>query len=105
MAQFDIYTNPSRNTRNLFPFVLDIQHDHLADIGTRIVIPLGKIGHFKNESMDKLTPIVEYQGEKLLVLTPQMASLPANLLKAPIGSLAHLRDEIIAALDFVFIGF
>ena len=40
----------------------------------------------------------------LLILIPQLTSMPAKLLKSPIGSLAHLRDEIIAALDFAIIG-
>jgi toxin CcdB len=104
VAQFDVYKNPSRTTKSIFPYVLDIQHEHISDLGTRIVIPLGKLRYFKNEDLEKLTPVIEYEGEKLLILTPQIASLPVNILKSPIGSLAHFRDEIIASLDFAITG-
>jgi len=50
--------------------------------------------------MKGLTPEIEYQGVRLLLLTPQIASIPSNILKNPIGSLSHFRNEIIAALDF-----
>ncbi|KJS07854.1 MAG: plasmid maintenance protein CcdB [Gammaproteobacteria bacterium BRH_c0] len=104
MAQFDVYQNPSRNTRNAYPYIVDIQNPVIADIATRIVVPLGKQQNFKNESMAGLTPEIEYDGEKLLLLIPQIASIPAKTLKDPIGSLSHLRSEIVAALDFAITG-
>lgn len=104
MAQFDIYKNPSRNTRADFPYILNVQNPVIADIATRIVIPLGKLDRFKNEKMAKLTPVLTHRGQKLLMLTPQIASVPARLLKKPAGSLKHYRDEIIAALDFAITG-
>lgn len=105
MAQFDVYKNPSRQTRSAYPYILDIQHDLLSDLVTRMVIPLGRLSHFKHQQMRGLTPEVEYEGEKLLLLTPQIASMPSNQLKDPIGSLSHLREEIIASLDFAVTGF
>ncbi len=54
--------------------------------------------------MTKLTPKVEYEGENLLVLTPQISSMPAKHLNSPVGTLEHMRDEIIAALDFATTG-
>ncbi len=104
MAQFDIYKNPSRSTRATFPYILDVQNPVISGIATRIVIPLGKLDKFKSEEMDRLTPVIEYGGEKLLVLTPQIASVPARLLKKRSGSIIHFRDEIIAALDFAITG-
>ncbi len=104
MAQFDVYKNPSRSTRATFPYILDVQNPVISGIATRIVIPLGKLDRFKNERMDKLTPVVEYGGEKLLILTPQIAAVPARLLKKSTGSLNHHRDKIVAALDFAITG-
>lgn len=54
--------------------------------------------------MKGLTPEIEYAGEKLLLLTPQIASVPAKVLKEPIGSLSHFRDGIVASLDFAIVG-
>ncbi len=59
---------------------------------------------FKEEELKKLTPRVSYKEQELLILIPQISSMPAKLLKEPVGSLSHLRDEIIAALDFAIIG-
>jgi len=104
MAQFDVYVNPSVKTKGEFPYIVDIQQPLLEDIATRIVIPLGKVEKFKNESMKNLTPEIKFDNEKLLLLVPQIASMPKKLLKEPIGTLAHFRDEIISALDFAITG-
>lgn len=104
MPQFDVYINPSKNTRSAFPYIVDIQNPVISDIATRIVIPLGRIKDFKNEKMQGLTPELNYDGEQLLLLTPQIASIPAKLLKNSIGSLSHFRAEIIAAMDFAITG-
>ena len=104
MPQFDVYPNPNKATQQSFPFILDIQHEHLSDLGTRIVLPLGRLTYLKNENLGKLTPVIEYEGDELLILTPQTSSIPTNLLKDPIGTLEHLRAEILAALDFAITG-
>lgn len=104
MPQFDVYINSSKNTRSAFPYIVDIQNPIISNIATRIVIPLGRIKDFKNEKMQGLTPELNYDGEQLLLLTPQVASIPAKFLKNPVGSLSHFRDEIIAAMDFAITG-
>jgi len=104
MSQFDVYVNPSLSTREAFPYIVDIQNPLISEIATRIVIPLGKMSYFNSEQMQRLTPIVEYENEKLLLLTPQIASVPTKRLKNPVGSLSHFRDEIIASLDFAISG-
>ncbi|MGH1471813.1 MAG: CcdB family protein [Cellvibrionaceae bacterium] len=38
------------------------------------------------------------------MLTPKIASVPVKTLKNSIGSLIHLRDEIIASIDFAITG-
>lgn len=104
MAQFDVYRNPSKATQKAYPFLLDIQNPVISDIATRIVVPLGRSEHFKNESMKKLTPVIEYDDGLLVLLTPQISSVPSKILKKPVGSLEHFRDEIIAAVDFAITG-
>ncbi len=104
MPQFDVYINPSKNTRTAFPYIVAIQNPAISDIATRIVIPLGRLKDFKKETMQGLTPELNYDGEKLLLLTPQITSIPSKLLTSPVGSLSHFRDEIIASLDFAITG-
>jgi len=104
MAQFDVFTTPSPATRKLFPYIVDIQSVYLEDLATRIVIPLGKASAFANTSMKGLTPEISFHDEKLLLLTPQISSIPKTKLNDPIGSLAHFRTEIVKALDFAIFG-
>ena len=83
-----------------YTYIVDIQSPLISELATRIVIPLGKLSHFRNEQMNGLTPELSYGGEQLLLLTPQIASVPTRALKNPVASLSYFRDEIIAALDF-----
>lgn len=104
MPQFDVYSNPSKQTQAAYPYLVDIQSPIISEIATRIVIPLGRLSHFRGEKLQGLTPEITYQGEQLLLLTPQIASMSAALLKNPIGSLSHFRDEVVASLDFAITG-
>lgn len=104
MAQFDVYQNPNKGTRKAYPYILDIQHSLIEDLSTRIVIPLGDAKHFENEVLKGLTPKVFFDEKELLILTPQIASMNTKSLKTPVGTLSHLRDEIISSLDFAITG-
>ncbi len=104
MSQFDVFTNPSTKSRETYPYIIDVQNALISDIATRMVIPLGKLSHFKNEQMHGLTPLIEYKSEQYILLTPQIASMKSKLLKNPVGSIASLRNEIIAAIDFAITG-
>ncbi|WP_442487069.1 CcdB family protein [Halomonas litopenaei] len=59
----------------------------------------------EGEKLTFLTPTVTLDSEELLILIPQIASLPASILITPIGTLENMRDEIVAALDFAIVGF
>ena len=104
MQQFDVYANTSKTTSRAYPFIVDIQSDIISGISTRIVVPLGRKADFKKEEMRRPTPTITYEGEEFLFLVPQIASMPAKVLKNPIGSLSHLREELMAALDFAITG-
>ena len=104
MAQFDVYPNPSKHTQKHYPYLLDIQSPYISDIATRIVIPLGYAALFKNEAMTNLTHEISFEDDLLLLLTPQISSVPAKILKEPIGSLSHFREQIINSLDFAVAG-
>ena len=104
MTQFDVYRNPSKSSRHTYPYIVDIQAPTITEISTRIVLPLGRKELFKDETLEGLTPEISYGEEELIVLVPQIASVPARILRDPIGSLSHLRGEIIAALDFAITG-
>ncbi len=104
MAQFDVYDNTSKATRKAYPYILELQNDVISEITTRIVVPLADNRYMGNEEFKGLTPKISYEDKELLILMPQIASMSTKSLKNPVGSLSHLRDEIIAALDFAITG-
>ncbi|WP_409524465.1 CcdB family protein [Nitrincola sp. MINF-07-Sa-05] len=104
MAQFDVYPNPSKTSNTQYPYLVDIQSSLLTDLATRIVIPLGKYSAFGGQSMRGLTPEISFDDQQLLLMTPQISSVPEKHLKNPVGSLSHFRDQIVAALDLAVTG-
>ena len=104
MAQFDVYANPSHTSKAFYPYLVDIQNPQLSDLATRIVVPLGKIESFRGLAMKGLTPEVSFDGDELLLLTPQISSISAKQLRTPVGSLARFRDQIVNALEFAITG-
>ena len=104
MAQFDVYPNPSRTSKAYYPYLVDVQSPLLRELATRIVIPLGKRSAFGGQAMQGLTPEITFAEQELLLLTPQISSVPGKHLKNPVGSLAHVRDPIVKALDLAITG-
>lgn len=102
MAQFDVYRNPSERTRRAMPWLLSVQHDGVSETVSVLAIPL--VAPLKLRSASRLYPVFDIQGRAFMLLTPDMASLPRSLLKAPVVSLAAERARIIAALDVLFAG-
>jgi len=102
MKQFDLYHNANPRTREAIPLLLDVQSDLLASLNTRMVIPLSRAKGLAG--INRLMPEVRVGDETLLLLTPQMAGISRRELGEPVGSLAHLRLEIIAAIDLLISG-
>ncbi|MFM1896566.1 MAG: hypothetical protein RLZZ385_1640 [Pseudomonadota bacterium] len=106
MAQFDVYPNPSASSRQIYPYLVDVQSGFLALLDSRIVIPLGDPDRMTAPDPKRLTPMVEFQDRPYVLVTTQVSSLRASVLSsAPTGSLVAARDKIMDALDFVFTGF
>ncbi|HLO77924.1 MAG TPA: CcdB family protein [Magnetospirillum sp.] len=102
MAQFDVYRNPVGAMVNV-PFVVDVQSDHLARMPTRVVVPLGRPDALL-QAVRRLNPVLDVDGESLILITEQASALPARVLGRKVASLAEHRNDIIAALDLLFNG-
>jgi toxin CcdB len=102
MAQFDVYPNPNRDVADDMPYVLDVQADFLADLPTRILVPLVRPQVMKPSP--HLNPMVRVAEEDLVVMTNHLVSLPTALLGKPVASVRDRRYDLIAALDFLFTG-
>jgi toxin CcdB len=103
MKQFEVFDNPVAAARRAFPFVAVLQSDQ-ADIGrNRIVAPLVPRAQMPG-TVGRLAPHVGVSGTEHVLLIPSMTALRAADLQMSRGDLSAHRAEIIAALDYLFLG-
>jgi toxin CcdB len=82
-----------------------VQSDLLDQLQTRMVVPLTKTYALAKRPLSILTPVLKFDGETYVLMTPQLAGVARTDLGAPAGSLAEQRQEILVALDFIIVGF
>jgi len=101
--QFDVFPNPVSQARRAFPWVAALQSD-LADTGRdRVVAFLAPRSRFP-VSPGRLMPIVRVNAEECVLLVPSLTNLPAIDLKRAVDNIGSRRDDIVAALDYLFLG-
>jgi len=104
MPQFDVYRNPNSRTRSRVPYLLDVQSGLLEPLVTMVVVPLCRPAVLRGKAAERLNPIFEIEGRQVVMLTPELAGIPAKAVGERVCSLATERGAIIAALDMVFTG-
>lgn len=104
MAQFCVYGNKKEASTESVPFLLDVQADLLDDLATRVVVPLVSASAV-DKPIKHLNPRFEIEGRTVFMSTAELAGVPAGVLGRRVGSLRDRRDDIVAALDFLFLGF
>ena len=105
MPQFTVYRNRNARTRATFPLLVDVQSNLLEELQTRVVIPLSKAAALTRKPVDHLTPILTFEDEAYVLVTPQLAGMAREELGAASGTLAEHRDVILGAMDFLLTGF
>ena len=103
MGQFMLYKNTSEESSETYPYFVDIQNDLLDALNSRLVIPLTAAKSL-SANISNLCPITTVDDEEFVLLTQQMTNVPVSALQRPAGSLAHLRDDIVSAVDFLITG-
>lgn len=104
MPQFAVHRNLSPATKAAVPYLLDVQSDFIAELGTRVVVPLHTAASMKGKTIKTLTPVLEVEGKKVVMVTPQLAGVLRKSLGPVVSDLSAYRDEIIAALDLLITG-
>jgi len=103
MSQYDVFDNPIPQARRAFPFVAILQSE-IADTGRdRIVAPLVPRTRM-NGTVGRLTPLVKVADVDHVLLVPRMTAIAATDLRAVKDRLTAYRENIVAALDFLFLG-
>jgi toxin CcdB len=103
MAQFDVHRNADAETRELFPYLLDLQHDLLSVLETRVVAPLATAS-VMGRPLSRLNPSWEIEGATVVLSTQELSGVPRGLLGDVVTSLASDRERVLAALDLLFTG-
>lgn len=103
MAQFDVYLNPNTDTRDVIPYLLDVQADMLDMLATRVVVPL-VLAEDMGLAAKHLNPQFKIKGVAVVMSTAELAGVSSRVLGDKVASLKNKRDEIIAALDLLFAG-
>ena len=104
MAQFDVYPNPNPAYRQTWPWVVDVQHEILSTLQTRLTIPLAQASPANQGLPTRLFPRLEFQGKSYTLLAQVAAPVHTSRLKSPQGTLHERRAEIQASLDAVVAG-
>lgn len=104
MAQFDVFRNPNKESAGAVPFLLEVQSDYLSGFSSRVVVPLALSEQIRITAL-RLHPQFQIEGAAVFMMTERLAAVPKQILGAQVTSLAQHRDEIVAAMDFLIIGF
>jgi toxin CcdB len=105
VAQFSVYRNKNAHTKATFPLLVDVQSDLLEPLNTRVVIPMTKAPALTRKPVSHLTPEVSFNGDRYLLMTPQLAGIGRAELGPQAGTLVDERQIILAAIDFLLTGF
>jgi len=104
MNQYSLYKNENKSSKKAYPFFVDVQSDLLESLNSRVVIPLSLDKATNNTNANSLCPVIDIEGKNYILLTHQMTSVPAPLLKKNAGSLENYRYEILGAIDILLTG-
>lgn len=99
MARFDVYPN-----REGVGYLLDCQADLLSNLNTRFVVPLLPLEEAP-QAARRLNPIFEIKGNSYVMVTQFAATVPSNVLREPITSLAAEEISIGNAIDMLLTGY
>jgi len=101
--QFDVVANPDAEDAAHRPYLVVLQSDLVSGLHSTVVAPLASREQFSGAS--RLNPIMPVDGREFWLATHELFAVDRRVLRQPIANLSDHRDAIIAALDFVFIGF
>lgn len=105
MTAYSVFQNPNPRTNTAVPFLLDVQSELLSTLGTRVVVPLYRPVTADVQAMSRLTPVVQFQGQSLVVMVPELAGIARRELGPLSGELVSARADILQAIDLLLTGF
>lgn len=102
LQQFDIVENLNPIGRSRYPFLVVLQHDRVASIGTVLVAPLTESSSALAST--RLHPTIDVGGRRYVVFIEELAAIRRAALGRVVASAEAERYAIVAALDLLFTG-
>ena len=81
MAQFTLYKNQNEDSKDAYPYFVDVQSNLLESLNSRLVIPLTSYKYLDDSNISNLCPKIVLKDESFVLLTPpddECASLRAQ---------------------------
>ena len=103
MAQFDVFVNPLSSSRRAYPFLVTMQSDFTVNGDEQLVAPIASLDYGTSASR-RVTPLVALQGNNHVVLVPKLTVMRSRDLMEKVSSVASARNELLAAIDYLFFG-
>jgi toxin CcdB len=103
MAQFDVFVNPLASARRSYPFVVAMQSDLTIDGAEQLVAPIASLDYGRSTG-GRVMPAVALQGNNHIVVVPRVAVIRTRDLTEKVSSIAAARNELLAAIDYLFFG-
>lgn len=104
MSQFEVYPNPVRVRRDIYPYVVQLQSD-LAAANLREVLAAPLVpASLLNGCGSVLLPVVNVGSEAFTLCVPMLGAIPSIRLGQPIGEVREARWSILGAVDRLFTG-
>jgi toxin CcdB len=100
--QFDIVENLNPARRAQYPFLVILQHDRVAALGTVVAAPLADATTVRAGS--RLHVSIDVGGRRHVMLVEQLAAIQSSALGRVTASAEPVRYEIIRAIDLLFTG-
>jgi toxin CcdB len=101
--QFDVVANPDPTEAAHRPYLVVLQSDLVSGLSSTVVAPL--VPRDRMKGAQRLNPILPVESREYWLATHELFAVDQRVLRGRVATLADHRDAIIAALDFVFIGF
>jgi len=103
MTQFEVFANPVARARASYPFVVVLQSDAVQSGRQRAVAPVAPRAAFPVIA-GRLTPIMAIERDEFVLLVTAVTTIPVKSLGRTVACLADRRDDILAAIDYLFFG-
>ena len=91
------------HARCAYPFAVVLQSNMAQSGRDRAVAPVAPRAAFP-AIPGRLTPIVTIERDEFVLLVTSLTTIPARSLDKAVTSLADRREDILAAIDFLFFG-